>query len=116
MLPTLFHLQDLAGVNLHLRLAISLVLIQPAVTGEHVMLPVNWNHDLNAVQEPTRVHARVGVANHESVELEAKCMLSEEAWLTFSIQHSCCHLANIRGFHGEDVHAALLKVIPQVIV
>lgn len=68
-LPTLFYVQDLAGVNLHLRLAVSFVLAQPAVTGEHVMLPTDWNHDLNAVQEPAGAHAFVVVADHQTVDL-----------------------------------------------
>ena len=68
--PTLFHVQDLAWVNLHLRLAVGLVLVQPAVTGEHVMLSVDWNHNLNTVQEPAGTHALVGVANHQTIDLE----------------------------------------------
>lgn len=74
MLPTLFHIQNLAGVNLHLSLAISLILVEPAVTGKHVMLTMDWNHDLNTIQEPTRIHACIGVANHKSVELEENQM------------------------------------------
>lgn len=70
MSPTLFHLQDLARVNFHLCLPVSLILIQPAVAGEHVMLPMDWNHNLNAVQEPAGTHAFVGVANHQTVDLE----------------------------------------------
>lgn len=70
MLPTLFHIQDLAGVDIHLCLAVSLILIQPAVTGEHVMLSMDRNHDLNTIQEPAHIHACIGVANRESVELE----------------------------------------------
>lgn len=70
VLFTLFHVQDLAGVNLHLCLAISFIFAQPAVTGEHVMLSMDWNHDLNAVQEPAGTHAFIGVSNHHTVDLE----------------------------------------------
>lgn len=70
MSPTLFHVQDLAWVNLHLCFAVSLILIQPAMTGEHVMPSMDWDHNLNAVQEPAGTHAFVGVANHQTVDLE----------------------------------------------
>lgn len=68
-LPTFFGFQGLAGVDLHLRLAVRLVLAEPAVAGEHVVFAVVGNHDLNAVQEPTRTHPFVGVANHKTVNL-----------------------------------------------
>lgn len=69
--PTLFHLQDLTGVNLHLRFPVSLVFAKPAVTGKHVILSVDRNHDLNAVQEPTSTHPFVGVTNHQTVYLKS---------------------------------------------
>lgn len=67
---TLFQLDDLARVNLHLRLPVSLILAQPPVTGEHVIFAMNWNHDLNAVQEPASIHAVVGVSNDQAIDLE----------------------------------------------
>lgn len=72
MLPTLFHVQDLAGIDLHLCLAVSLIPVQPAVTGEHVLLSMDWNHELNTVQEPAGTHAFVGVTNHQTVDLEIR--------------------------------------------
>lgn len=70
MPPTLCYVQDLTWVNLHFCLAISLVLIQPAVAGEHVVPPMDWNHDLNAVQKPAGAHPLVGVTDHHTVDLE----------------------------------------------
>lgn len=69
LLFTLFDVQDLAGVDLHLHLAVGLILTEPAVAGEHVLLPVHRHRDLNAVQEPTGTQPLVGVANQEPVDL-----------------------------------------------
>ena len=66
---TLFLLQDLAGVDLHLRLPVGLVLAEPAVAGEHVVLAVHRHHDLDTVQEPARPHPLVGVADHQTAYL-----------------------------------------------
>jgi len=70
VLPTLFYVQDLARIDLHLGLAISITPGQPAVAGEHVLLSMDRNHQLNAVQEPAGTHAFIGVANHQTVDLE----------------------------------------------
>lgn len=70
MLPTLFHVQGLARVDLHLCFSVGLGRVQPAVTGEHVLLPVDWNHELNAVQEPAGPHAFIGVANQQAIYLQ----------------------------------------------
>ena len=69
MTPTLFAVQDFAGIDLHLCLAVRLIPAQPAVAGEHVVFALVWNHDLNAVQEPACAHALVGVSNHKTVDL-----------------------------------------------
>lgn len=70
MLPTFFHVQDFTWINFHLCLSIGLILTQPAVTGEHVTVSMDWNHNLNAVQEPASTHTFIGVANHEAVDLK----------------------------------------------
>lgn len=69
---TLFHLQDLAWIKLHFCFPIGLILAQPAVGGKHVIWPMDWNYDLNTVQEPTSTHAFIGVTNHHATDLEAK--------------------------------------------
>lgn len=70
VLPTLFYIQDLAWVELHRCFAIGLIFVQPAVAGEHVILSMDWNQNLNTVQEPARTHAFVSVANQQTVDLE----------------------------------------------
>lgn len=65
----MFNVQDLAGVDLYLYFPVSLVLTEPAVAGEHILLPVHWHRDLHTVQEPTGTQALVGVANQETVDL-----------------------------------------------
>ena len=66
---TLFNVQDLAGVDLHLDLPVGLVFAEPAVAGEHVLLAMDRDLDLDTVQEPTSTQALVGVANEEPVYL-----------------------------------------------
>jgi len=39
------------------------------VAGEHVVIAVDGDHDLNTVQEPTCTHPLVGVADHKTVDL-----------------------------------------------
>ena len=81
---TLFDIQDLAGVDLHLHLPIRLRLAQPAVAGEHVLLPVDRDLDLHAVQEPTGSHTLVGVANHQPVDLEEAEPVEQSLLITSS--------------------------------
>ena len=118
LLPTLLHVQDLTRVNLHLCLAVSLIPAEPAVTGEHVMFPVDRDHDLNTVQEPAGSHAFIGVADHQAADLEkgmnGRRYLNCSPFI-FGSKTSLSHLSNIKGFHGEDVNAARLKVVPQVV-
>ena len=66
---TLFDVQGLAGVDLHLDLPVGLVFAEPAVAGEHVLLAMDRDLDLDTVQEPTSTQALVGVANEEPVYL-----------------------------------------------
>lgn len=63
MLFTLFNVQDLAGVNLHLYFAIGFVFAEPAVAREHVLLPMNWHRDLHAVKEPACTQTFVGMTD-----------------------------------------------------
>ena len=65
----MFDVQDLTGIDLHLHLPIGLILAEPAMTGEHVLLPMDWDRDHNTVQEPTSTQPFVGVANQEAVDL-----------------------------------------------
>lgn len=67
---TFLYLQSLTWVDLHLHLPISLILTEPAVTGEHVLQPVHRHPDLNAVQKPTSLQALVSVANQQPVYLQ----------------------------------------------
>lgn len=67
---TFLYLQRLTWIDFHLHLPISLVLTEPAVTGEHVLHPVHRDPDLNAVQEPTSSQALVSVANQHPVYLQ----------------------------------------------
>lgn len=68
---TFLNVQCLAGIDFHLHLPISLVLTEPAMTGEHVLNPVHRDPDLNAVQEPTGSEAFVSVTNQQPVYLQA---------------------------------------------
>lgn len=71
LMLTLFDVQDLAGIQLHLHLPVSLVFAEPAVAGEHVLLPVDGRQDLHAVQEPSSAQPLVTVSNQKTADLEA---------------------------------------------
>lgn len=72
--PSLSHtfldLHHLAGVQLHLQTPISLVLIQPPVGREGVLLALAGHADLDATQEPACMHASAVVPNHQPDDLE----------------------------------------------
>jgi len=67
---TFLYLQSFTWVDFHLHLPISLILTEPAVTGEHVLQPVHRHPDLDAVQKPTSSQALVSVANQQPVYLQ----------------------------------------------
>lgn len=67
---TFLDLQDLAGVQLHLQAPIGLVLVQPAVGREGVLLALAGHADLDAAQEPAGVHACAIMPDHQPVDLE----------------------------------------------
>lgn len=119
---TLFKVQYFTGVNLHLRLPISLFSAQPAVTGEHVVLSVIGNYDLNAVQEPAGAHAFVSVTNQEPVDLRSggafKVCHDDHDIHCFDhrLGSADAHLADVGGVDGEHVHPARLEVVAQVVV
>lgn len=69
LLFTLFNIQDLARIELHLHFPISLVLAEPAVDREHVLLPMNWHRNLHTVQIPSSLQAFVRVTNQETDDL-----------------------------------------------
>ena len=67
---TFLDVQGLAGIDLHLHLAVSLILTQPAMAGELVLLPMDRNNDLDTVQEPTSPQTLVSVAYQKTVDLQ----------------------------------------------
>lgn len=90
--PTLFQFQNLTGVDLHLCLPVCFILAEPAVAGEHVLLSMDGNHDLNTVQKPACPHALIGVTNHQTVYLTHQDSLMTD-WKQHGTLHdpkSCC--------------------------
>lgn len=69
-LHTFLDLHDLTGVKLHLQTSIGLVLVQPAVGREGVLLALAGHTDLDASQEPTCMHACAVVPNHQPDDLK----------------------------------------------
>lgn len=69
---TLLSRQNLTWVDLHLHPAISLILVQPSVAGEHVLPSLDWNCDLDTGQEPARPQANVVMPNQYPVDLWKK--------------------------------------------
>lgn len=66
---TFLNVHDLAGVELHLQAPVGLVLVQPAVRGEGVLLALAGHADLHAAQEPAGVPTRAVVPDHQPVDL-----------------------------------------------
>lgn len=69
-LHTFLDLHDLTGIEFHLQAPISMVLVQPAVGREGVLLALAGHADLHTGQEPAGSPARAIVPNQQPVDLE----------------------------------------------